>query len=107
MLEQGDIKKDGRGYCPEWFWTITSCCPEPLSNVFKCWLAMPLGAGFLSWVLARRTIEKKTESKTNFKGGYHYHDLLLAGRVPDNNFILMINVMTCSYFTLQINYTLQ
>ena len=28
-----------------------------------CWLAMPLGAGFLRWVLACRTIEKKTESR--------------------------------------------
>ena len=32
-----------------------------LSNVRKCWLAMPLGAGFLRWVLACRTIEKKTK----------------------------------------------
>ena len=48
----------GRGYCPErfrtitsycmeGFRTITSYCPEPLSNVRRCWLAMPLGAGFL------------------------------------------------------------
>ena len=29
-----------------------------LSNVRRCWLAMPLGAGILSWVLACRTIEK-------------------------------------------------
>ena len=32
-----------------------------LSNVRRCWLAMPLGAGFLRWVLACRTIEKKTK----------------------------------------------
>ena len=32
-----------------------------LSNVRRCWLAMPLGAGFLRWVLACSTIEKKTE----------------------------------------------
>ena len=67
----------GRGYCPEGFQTITSYCtegfltitsycPEPLSNVRKCWLAMPLGAGFLRWVLACRTIEKKTEVKFYF-----------------------------------------
>ena len=31
---------------------------EPFSNVRKCWLAMPLSAGFLCWVLACRTIEK-------------------------------------------------
>ena len=30
-----------------------------LSNVRRCWLAMPLGAGVLRWVLACRTIEKK------------------------------------------------
>ena len=30
-----------------------------LSNVRRCWLAMPLGAGVLSWVLACSTIEKK------------------------------------------------
>ena len=34
---------------------------NPLSNVHRCWLAMPLGAGFLRWVLACRTIEKKTK----------------------------------------------
>ena len=28
-----------------------------LSNVRRCWLAMPLGAGVLRWVLAWRTIE--------------------------------------------------
>ena len=33
---------------------------NPLSNVHRCWLAMPLGAGFLHWVLACRTIEAKT-----------------------------------------------
>ena len=33
-----------------------------LSNVRRCWLAMPLGAGILHWVLACHTIEKKTES---------------------------------------------
>ena len=27
-----------------------------LSNVHRCWLAMPLGAGVLHWVLACRTI---------------------------------------------------
>ena len=32
-----------------------------LSNVRRGWLAMPLGAGVLSWVLACRTIEKKTK----------------------------------------------
>ena len=32
-----------------------------LSNVRRCWLAMPLGGGFLCWVLACRTIEKKTK----------------------------------------------
>ena len=32
-----------------------------LSNVRRCWLAMPLLAGFLSWVLACRTIERKNE----------------------------------------------
>ena len=64
----------GRGYCPEGNWTITpycpegfrtltSYCPEPLSNVRRCWLVMPLGAGFLRWVLACRTIEKKTKVK--------------------------------------------
>ena len=42
----------------EGFRTITSYCPDPLSNVHKCWLAMPLGAGIMSWVLACRTIEK-------------------------------------------------
>ena len=31
----------------------------PLLNVRRCWLAMPLVAGFLRWVLACRTIEKK------------------------------------------------
>ena len=30
-----------------------------LSNVRRCWLAMPLGAGVLSWVLACGTIENK------------------------------------------------
>ena len=30
-----------------------------LSNVHRCWLAMPLGAGFLHSVLACRTIEIK------------------------------------------------
>ena len=37
-----------------------------LSNVRRCWLAMPLGAGVLRWVLACRTIEKKIERKSNF-----------------------------------------
>ena len=39
-----------------------------LSNVRKCWLAMPLGAGFLRWVLAAGclTIEKKTKLKLLF-----------------------------------------
>ena len=46
-------------YCPEVFRRITSYCPEPLSNVCKCWLAMPLDASFLRWVLACRTIERK------------------------------------------------
>ena len=32
-----------------------------LLNVRKCWLAMPLGAGILHWVLACRTIEEKTD----------------------------------------------
>ena len=32
-----------------------------LSNVRRCWLAMPLGAGVLRWVLSCRTIEKKTK----------------------------------------------
>ena len=36
-----------------------------LSNVRRCWLTMPLGAGFLRWVLACRTIEKKNESKND------------------------------------------
>ena len=30
-----------------------------LSNDRRCWLAMPLGAGVLRWVLACHTIEKK------------------------------------------------
>ena len=39
----------GKGYCPEGFRTITSYCPEPLSNVLVghasgCWLSA-LGAG--------------------------------------------------------------
>ena len=34
-----------------------------LSNVRRCWLAMPLVAGVLRWVLACRTIEKKNESQ--------------------------------------------
>ena len=29
-----------------------------LSNVRRCWLAMPLGAGVLRWVLACHTIEE-------------------------------------------------
>ena len=33
---------------------------NPLSNVRRWWPAMPLGAGFLRWVLACRTIEKKS-----------------------------------------------
>ena len=32
------------------------------SNVCSCWLAMPLGAGVLRWVLACHTIEKKKKS---------------------------------------------
>ena len=46
-------------YCPEGFRTITSYCPEPLTNVRSCWLAMPLGAVFLRWVLACRIIEEE------------------------------------------------
>ena len=53
-------------YCPKEFRTITSCCTEPHSNVRKCWLAMPLGAGFLHWVLACRTKEKKEVAVANF-----------------------------------------
>ena len=30
-----------------------------LSYVCRCWLAMPLGAGFLSWVLACHTIKRR------------------------------------------------
>ena len=52
LLDHQLIQKKGRGYCPEGFWTITSYCPEPLSNVRKCWLAMLLGVGILCWVLA-------------------------------------------------------
>ena len=33
-----------------------------LSNVRRCLLAMPVGAGVLSWVLAWRTIERKNET---------------------------------------------
>ena len=33
-----------------------------LSNVRRCWLAMPLGAGVLSWVLVCHTIEKKKKN---------------------------------------------
>ena len=51
--------KNGRGYCSEGFRTITSYCLEPLSNVRKCWLAMPLGAGFLCWVLSFCKIEEE------------------------------------------------
>ena len=40
-----------------------------LSNVRRCWLAMPLGAGFLRWVLACRTIEKKRKSRIFFTSG--------------------------------------
>ena len=32
---------------------------NPLSNVRRCWLSMPLGAGFLRWVLVWHTIERK------------------------------------------------
>ena len=35
-------------------------------NVCRCWLAMPLEAGFLSWVLACHTIEKKRKSSPLF-----------------------------------------
>ena len=35
---------------------------ETLSNVRRCWLAMPLGAGFLRWMLVCHTIERKNES---------------------------------------------
>ena len=42
----------GRGYGPEGFQTITSYCPETLSNVRRCWLAIPMGAGILCMVLA-------------------------------------------------------
>ena len=52
----------GIGYCLEGFRTITSYCLEPLSNVRRCRLAMPLGAGFLRWVLACRTIKRKKKS---------------------------------------------
>ena len=31
-----------------------------MSNVRSCWLAMPLGAGILRWLLACRTIDKIT-----------------------------------------------
>ena len=44
--------KKERGNCLEGFRTITSYCPEPLSNVCRFWQAMPLGAGFVRWVLA-------------------------------------------------------
>ena len=37
--------RKGRGYSPKGFRTIICYCPEPLSNVHKYWLAMPLGAG--------------------------------------------------------------
>ena len=35
---------------------------NPISNVRRCWLAMPLGDGVLRWVLACHTIEKKRKS---------------------------------------------
>ena len=57
--------KLGRGYCLEGFRTITSYCPEPLSNVLAGWLTSghALGAGIMSWVLVCFTIERKNESK--------------------------------------------
>ena len=45
-------------------WRLTSCYEHQhhlytSKFVGMCWLAMPLGAGILFWVLVRRTIEKK------------------------------------------------
>ena len=37
------------------------CSNRSIANVRRCWLAMPLGAGLLSWLLACHTIEKKTK----------------------------------------------
>ena len=52
-------------YFDQWSWKngilVITYSSELFSNVRKCWLAMPLGAGFLRWVLACHTIEKKTK----------------------------------------------
>ena len=47
----------------------------PLSNVHRCWLTMPLVAGFLRWVLACRTIERTNKSLV-WEGGEHGVDRL-------------------------------
>ena len=50
-LMDGTLSKRFRPLTP--YWT------ESFSNVRRCWLAMPLGAGILSWLLACRTIEEE------------------------------------------------
>ena len=37
-----------------------------LSNVRRCWLAMPVGAGILRWVFACHKIEKQTKKVLDF-----------------------------------------
>ena len=49
-LVDGTLSSGIRPLTP--YWT------EPFSNVHRCWLAMPLGASILSWVLAYCTIEE-------------------------------------------------
>ena len=53
-----------------------------LSNVRRCWLAMPLGAGVLSWVLACRTIEKNTQVSYLFIGECHLPLHFLSSNNP-------------------------
>ena len=38
-----------------------------LSYVRRCWLAMPLGAGILCWVLACNTIEENKRKQCGFR----------------------------------------
>ena len=63
---------------------------------------MPLGAGFLRWVLACRTIEKKTKGKL-LAGRLPDNNLLLAERFLDNNFILIKNHQFCKVISDKIS----
>ena len=63
------------------YYSLLNCrvavCQSPTCHHDTCWLAMPLGAGFLRWVLACHTIEEE-----NKKFDFSFFSLLYGTPAP-------------------------